>query len=163
MKELFFKEFKTAWGIAVIIFNKKNIRQIILPGRNNKIPFEYTLYSGKTDWLCPIQKKITDYFNGKKVKFGLTHIDLDGYTDFEKKVYRTLCRIQYGRTISYSRLAIMAGYPRAFRAVGRAMAKNRTPLFIPCHRVIKAEGDIGEFSYGRDYKSRMLKLEKRPK
>ena len=76
-------------------------------------------------------------------------------------MYEILIKVEYGKRTTYSRLAEKAGYPNAGRAVGSTMAKNRFPLIIPCHRVIKSNGDIGQFGYGKDYKSRMLELEVR--
>jgi branched-chain amino acid transport system ATP-binding protein len=67
--------------------------------------------------------------------------------------------IQYGTTISYSKLASLAGYEGAARAVGNVMRLNPFPLIVPCHRVIKANGDIGNFVYGKRYKKRLLTLE----
>ena len=74
----------------------------------------------------------------------------------------TACRdIRFGQTVSYGRLAEMAGKPGAARAVGRALAKNPLPLIIPCHRVICANGKIGGFSApgGVTLKKRLLQLE----
>ncbi len=162
MNKSFFKEIETAWGIVLVIFNEKKLLQIFLPIRlrQYKILKGYAKSKKSPAWLGSIEQKIIDYYDKKRVQFNLTRLDMTGYTDFQKKVYKALSRIKYGKTISYQNLAHRSGNPKAFRAVGGIMAKNKFPLIIPCHRVIKANGDTGGFGYGKDYKRQMLKLEK---
>ena len=82
-----------------------------------------------------------------------------GFTGFELAVYRALAEVPYGRAVSYRDLAVAAGRPNAYRAVGSAMARNALPVILPCHRVIKNDGRLG--SYGDDpaWKQRLLALE----
>lgn len=88
-------------------------------------------------------------------------------TPFRMKVWKALMDIGYGRTVSYSELAIMAGSPGAARSVAGAVAANPLPLLVPCHRVVCADGTPGEYclhsipaSEGRALKKRLLRLEK---
>lgn len=69
-------------------------------------------------------------------------------TDFQFKVYLALLKVKPGKTITYSELAKKAGFPGAARAVGTALAKNPFPIVVPCHRVIKADGSLGNYSAG---------------
>lgn len=71
-----------------------------------------------------------------------------------------LTRIPYGETRSYKEVAEGIGHPRAFRAVGRANAHNPIPLIIPCHRIIKSNGDLGGFGHGIKVKKMLLDFEK---
>jgi methylated-DNA-[protein]-cysteine S-methyltransferase len=82
-------------------------------------------------------------------------------TAFSKSIVEAVRRIPIGQTRSYGRLAALVGRPRAARAVGRVMAQNRTPLVVPCHRVVGSGGDLGGFSAidGLAMKRRLLKLE----
>ncbi len=80
-------------------------------------------------------------------------------TAFDIAVYRALMAVPYGTTISYGELAIQAGYPGAARAVGSAMRRNPLPLLVPCHRVIKADGTLGQFTGGVELKRRLLAIE----
>ncbi|OHD69160.1 MAG: hypothetical protein A2W19_06120 [Spirochaetes bacterium RBG_16_49_21] len=89
------------------------------------------------------------------------HIDLSGYTQKEIRVYRELLKIPPGRTISYNKLSEKAGIPSGARFVGNAMAKNAFPIIIPCHRVIKSGGAIGNYSGGVGIKDLLLKHESR--
>lgn len=81
-------------------------------------------------------------------------------TDFEKKVLREVCRIPLGQVRSYKWVAEKAGNPRAWRAVANALKKNKFPLFIPCHRVVKSSRMIGGYSLGVDLKRDLINLEK---
>ncbi len=63
---------------------------------------------------------------------------------FEQAVYEALLSVPAGETVSYGELAEMAGYPRAARAVGNAMAANPIPIVVPCHRVIRSDGSHGQ-------------------
>jgi methylated-DNA-[protein]-cysteine S-methyltransferase len=82
-------------------------------------------------------------------------------TDFMQNVWRTLCTVPYGKTASYKEIAIASGNPTAFRAVGLANNKNPIPIFIPCHRIIGADGKLVGYRGGLDIKIQLLDLEKR--
>lgn len=83
--------------------------------------------------------------------------------DFTVKVWKTLMNeILFGQTVSYNMLAEISGNAFASRAVGSAMKNNPIPLVIPCHRVIKADGSIGQFSAGKNIKEWLLKHESLP-
>ena len=87
-------------------------------------------------------------------------IDFTGYTDFEISVLRETQKIPYGKTKTYSDIAKAIGKPKAARAVGNALRKNRAPILIPCHRVIKSDGTLGGFSMGLELKKKLLALER---
>ena len=86
----------------------------------------------------------------------LPDIDLTMYTDRERAVYNELLKIPFGETVSYGELARRVGIRHGGRFVGNAMAKNRFPIFIPCHRVVRAGGDIGNYSAGVSVKRFLL-------
>ncbi|SJM95991.1 Methylated-DNA--protein-cysteine methyltransferase (fragment) [Crenothrix polyspora] len=81
-------------------------------------------------------------------------------TVFQKKVWHTLCDIPYGQTASYKDIAIAADNPKAVRAVGQANNKNPIPIFIPCHRVIGADGKLVGYSGGLAIKECLLMIER---
>ncbi len=83
--------------------------------------------------------------------------DLSPYTDFQKKVLKKTMEIPFGETLSYKELAESLG--TAPRPVGQALRCNRTPLFIPCHRVVGSDGGLGGFSQGLQVKSMLLRFE----
>ena len=68
------------------------------------------------------------------------------FTIFYEEIYQKVIEIEPGTTLSYKDIAELSGNPNSSRAIGSAMRKNRFPLLIPCHRVIKSDGNIGEYS-----------------
>lgn len=80
-------------------------------------------------------------------------------TSFQKRVYEVVKRIPKGKVMTYKILAKLAGYPKAYRAAGSALNKNRNPK-IPCHRIIKSTGKVGGYSRGTKKKIALLKKEK---
>ncbi len=82
-------------------------------------------------------------------------------TDFQKKVWKTVCRIPAGKTWTYGQLAKVIGHPGAARAVGSALSKNRHPIIIPCHRVVPASGGVGGYALGSAKKKKLLENEKK--
>ena len=115
-------------------------------------------YSATTG-LDKYKKHFYRYFSGKAVDFRNYQIDFTGYTDFEISVLEETRKIPYGKTKTYADIAKAIGKPKAARAVGNALGKNRTPILIPCHRVIKSDGSPGGFSMGLEWKKKLLKLE----
>jgi O-6-methylguanine DNA methyltransferase len=104
-------------------------------------------------------EQIQAYFAGARVEFGDVELDLSWTTPFQRAVADALREVGYGDTVTYGELAALAGHPNAQRAAGTFCAGNRFPLFVPCHRVVAAEG-IGSYgSLGVDYKRRLLSLE----
>ena len=77
---------------------------------------------------------------------------------FKEKVLEVVRRIPKGRIMSYKEVAVVAGSPRAYRAVGNIMNKNRNPK-VPCHRVIRSDGKAGGYALGSRKKTSLLKKE----
>lgn len=103
------------------------------------------------------KRQLEEYFAGQRRTFALP-LRPEG-TDFQRRVWQTLCRIPYGKVISYRDLAVQVGSPRAFQAVGQANGRNPLPILIPCHRVIAADGTLGGYSSGVERKAFLLQLE----
>jgi len=81
-------------------------------------------------------------------------------TKFEKAVLMEVAKIPRGKVMSYKQIAQAIGRPNAYRAVGNALKKNPLPVLIPCHRVIRANGEIGGYAFGgRSKKIKLLERE----
>ena len=106
-----------------------------------------------------IVQQLNEYFAGTRTVFNFEYKLPDH--PFARSVMRALSQVPYGQTVSYGQLAVLAGYtPGASRAVGTVMRTNRIPLVIPCHRVIRSGGDLGQYSlYGAPAKKWLLDLE----
>ena len=77
----------------------------------------------------------------------------------DEEVYALLSKIPLGKVSTYGDIARALGHPRAARAVGRIIANNPNPISIPCHRVVKSNGEIGGFAYGQQRKKEILEKE----
>ena len=107
--------------------------------------------------LSATKKQLEQYFAGKRTAFDIP-LDLEG-TDFQQLAWRALCRIPFGKTISYGDQAKNIKKPKAFRAVGSANGKNPIPIIVPCHRVVASDGSLGGYSLGLKMKKQLLALE----
>ncbi len=110
-------------------------------------------------------REIKSYLKGELKSFK-SKLDLKGPpkscragTPFQIKVWRQLQKIPYGKTRSYRFIACKSSTCSHPRAVGNAIARNPIPLFIPCHRVINSNGDLGNYGFGKDTKRQLLTLE----
>ncbi|OFW58118.1 MAG: hypothetical protein A2133_01470 [Actinobacteria bacterium RBG_16_64_13] len=102
------------------------------------------------------------YFRGERLTWSPRELALDELTpgSFDRAVYSALLSVPPAVTVSYGVLAEMAGYPRAARAVGNAMATNPIPVVIPCHRVVRSDGSLGNYGDDPAWKERLLAHER---
>ena len=104
-------------------------------------------------------RQLRAYFDGELKDFDLP-LSLEG-TEFQLRVWKSLCAIPYGETISYGQLARRIGSPKAARAVGLANGSNPIPIIVPCHRVIGSNGSLVGYGGGLSNKKALLFLEKK--
>ncbi len=102
--------------------------------------------------------QLEEYFSGRRRHFELP-VDLSLASGFRRNVLSYLPSIDYGQTATYGAVAAAVDNPRATRAVGSACASNPLPVVIPCHRVIRGDGQIGSYLAGPHIKGELLKLE----
>ena len=102
--------------------------------------------------------RLQRYFDGEPVAFP-DNLEFGGATVFYQTVWNVTRSIPYGETRSYAWVANQIGKPRAFRAVGQAMARNPFPIIVPCHRVVASNGSLCGFGGGLEMKRRLLELE----
>lgn len=107
--------------------------------------------------LIQAQKELEEYFAGRRTAFSVP-LSMHG-TPFQTEVWAALRAIPYGETRSYGALAAQIGRPRACRAVGMANHVNPLPIFVPCHRVVGADGRLTGYAGGLDVKKYLLELE----
>ena len=159
--------FNTNWGWFGLLSSEKGLARTCLP-TEDKNEVERTLLAGIDEPILDkkafssIENEIMTYYAGRQPVFSDIEVDIEDLTLFERTVLTALRDISYGKTVTYGRLAQIAGSPKAARAIGACMAKNPLPLIIPCHRVLGSNGDVTGFSApgGIQTKLRMLKLEK---
>jgi O-6-methylguanine DNA methyltransferase len=111
-------------------------------------------------WEVSARRELSAYFAGRSRSFSAP-CDLGGLPPFTRAVLKITAQIPYGEVRSYQWIAQKLGKSRASRAVGNALARNPIPIIIPCHRVVRSDGTIGGYALGRNWKKRLLELEKR--
>ena len=150
--------FETVWGVMSISGIDEYILYIKLPDKTNTNNIN-SKFIDRNRFFKQLTKDFKDYFNGKEVNFNRYKILLKDYTEKEKQVLEIVRNIKRGETKSYKEVAETAGIRNGARFVGNVMAKNRTPIIVPCHRVIRSDGSVGEYAYGKEYKIKLLRLE----
>jgi methylated-DNA-[protein]-cysteine S-methyltransferase len=109
--------------------------------------------------LDAVRKQLDEYFEGRRTTFNM-QIDWQLSHGFRRMVLETLfAQVRYGQVVSYGELASRVGHPRAARAVGTAMATNPVPIVVPCHRVLRSGGDVGNYGGGPAMKRQLLSHE----
>ncbi len=111
----------------------------------------------ETKLIAEAFRQLNSYFAGMLKQFSLP-LAPSG-TPFMQQVWKALCSIPYGTTVTYKDIATAVGNPLAVRAVGMANHRNSIPIFIPCHRVIGTDGTLTGYRGGLALKKQLLELE----
>ena len=171
-------------GELLIIGTDSSLSSIIFKNIREHHPLEKKLIKGTNSTINACRSYLDLYFNNTSAapkyryhmpsytidkKKQMLHINISKLsytidcsliTPNEFRVYAELLKIPFGSTISYGELACRAGFPRGARFIGTTMAKNMVPIIIPCHRVIRSDGTIGNYSGGRHIKEYLLDWDK---
>ena len=105
-----------------------------------------------------ISELISDYFDGDLSALDAIKVRQPG-AHFSQAAWKAMRKVKAGKTLSYAELAERAGSPAAVRAAGSACAKNAIVLVIPCHRIVKTGGSLGNYAYGLNKKEWLLRFE----
>jgi methylated-DNA-[protein]-cysteine S-methyltransferase len=101
---------------------------------------------------------LQDYFDGDISALNSIKVRQPG-AHFSQEAWKAMKKVRPGVTISYTELAERAGSAAAVRAAGSACAKNAIVLVVPCHRIVKTGGSLGNYAYGLDKKEWLLRHE----
>ena len=108
--------------------------------------------------LAPVLEQFQEYFRGERKSLDV-EVDLSRLTPFNRAVLEETRRVPAASVVSYGEIARRIGKPRAYRAVGNALASNPAPVVVPCHRVVSTGGRLGGYTGGLDIKLHLLALE----
>jgi methylated-DNA-[protein]-cysteine S-methyltransferase len=152
----FYTQIESPIGALLLVADDAGLRQILfVKGRYEAHP-DPSWHEDRTP-LRETIRQLQAYFAGDLEDFDL-QLAPEG-TPFQREVWRRLCDIPYGETISYGELAGRIGNPKASRAVGLANGSNPIPIVIPCHRVIGSNGKLTGYGGGLPIKEKLLALE----
>lgn len=143
----------SVYGIAFVDIRIKE--NAFLDKVKQKLPGKQLIKSDKMNKQAVDELK--SYLKGNLKVFN-SKLDLRG-TLFQLNVWNNIRKIPYGKMCSYKSIARKVGKPSAVRAVGNVVANNPIPIFIPCHRIIKSDGSLGNYGPGKHIKRKLLKLE----
>jgi methylated-DNA-[protein]-cysteine S-methyltransferase len=152
-------------GTVVVAATKRGLVRVALPGEQledvlgelaEDISPRVIAYPRRLD---EARRELDQYFDGKRQRFELPLDWRLSHPGFYRRVLRATAKVPFGQIITYSEAAERAGSPRAFRAAGSALGSNPIPIVVPCHRVIRAGGDLGNYGGGPELKRFLLELE----
>jgi O-6-methylguanine DNA methyltransferase len=157
--------FQTPWGWMGVSETARGVNAIVLP-KASKRAVESGLRTSpgggldgkRSPRLRNARRQLTEFLRGKRATFELP-LDVSDGTAFQRRVWRTLQRVPYGKLRSYQWVALRVGGRRYARAVGNAVGANPIPIMIPCHRIVAHDASLGGFSGGVAMKRKLLALE----
>ncbi len=169
MMDLSFDIFETPHGWVGVLASEQGIRRTTLPeptidSCRDKLGEAIDGAEQTPGRFQDLRRKIERFLDGDDVDFGDVPIDVDDASPFLRAAWQACRTIPAGETRPYRWLASAAGRPNAPRAAGQAMARNRLPFLIPCHRVIASDGSLGGYGSGKtrlELKKRLLDMEAR--
>ena len=112
----------------------------------------------KVNSLPVITDLLNDYFDGELRALDGIKVDQPG-EKFSQSAWKNMRKVAPGKVISYAELAKKSGSPDAVRAAGSACARNLIAVVVPCHRIVKTGGALGNYAYGLEYKDWLLRHE----
>lgn len=166
MHEFVYSIFQTEHGFLGLVASKIGLQRLILFADNEdackkEIARHYTGEMLRNeDYFGRLKERILKYLKAEKVVF-VEKLDVRGATPFEMRVWEVVQSIPFGEVRTYDWVAKAVKDPLAWQAVGGALSRNRVPIVVPCHRVIKKDGDLGGFAGGPEIKRLLLKIEGR--
>ena len=114
---------------------------------------------GAHEPLARAKRELAEYFSGKRTRFSVK-LAPQG-TAFQRKVWKAIAQVAFGKTIAYAELARRAGRPGSARAAGAATGRNPIGVIVPCHRIVGANGALTGYAGGLAKKKALLALESR--
>lgn len=155
-------EIKTPWGPIATFVDVKKEPVVVgaafsdIPNFLKKSGYKLNIVEFKHDpKLAGVTSVVKSWVDGDLDSFNSLEVRQPG-GEFTQDVWKALRTLKGGKVISYADLAAKAGRPLAVRAAGTAMAANLIAPIIPCHRVVKTGGAIGNYGFGIDLKAKLL-------
>ena len=144
----------TEQGLVRVAFDRED-HDLVLVALAQSISPRILLSPARLDGVA---RQLSEYFAGQRKSFDVP-LDFRLSSGFRRSVLAHLPEIAYGQTESYAQVAAATGNPRAVRAVGSACATNPLPVVVPCHRVVRSDGNYGQYRGGEEAKRSLLMLE----
>jgi len=148
----------TPFGKITVVRTGAAISRIAIAGQAH-LPDPATFGSRRRGAGADVAEQLAAYAANDRQRFDLP-LSPEG-TTFQREVWTALAEIPFGATTSYAALAEAVGRPGASRVIGGAVGRNPLLIVVPCHRVLRSDGQLGGYAAGTDLKERLLTLETR--
>ena len=154
MLDIAFAEIETPMGMIGVIAAPGALKRVYFV--QNSCDLERRLVDDYPEWHNRCQNdlvnqaaaQLNEFFSAQRSEFALP-LSTESFSPFARRVMNALTSVPYGEVITYEALAKLSGSPGAARAVGTIMAKNPFPVIVPCHRVVRGDGTLGNYSGGK--------------
>ena len=160
-----FERHETPLGTIVVGATREGLVRIGLPSEDEGEVLQQLadrlsprILRASSEALVLTRRQLDEYFARARRRFDIP-LDWRLATGFRREVLRATAAIPYGETSSYRDVATRAGSPNAVRAAGTALATNPLPIVVPCHRVLRTGGGLGQYRGGPEAKAALLALE----
>ena len=160
-----FRVVQTPMGFVGFVAGPAGLRRMYLPESSEPLVMrrmhaDEAAARENARLLPELSTAVERFFSGKPVEFDVA-LDIAEFTEFQQAALRACAAVGYGETATYGELAERIGHPRAARAVGSSMARNRIPIVIPCHRIIGSSNAMCGYSGpgGIGSKQMLLRME----
>lgn len=156
-------------GILAAVWSKQGLYELTFPYSSAEEAQRHLTVKGlmgadldaqQQSWQQTLLAELEAYFSGAPTTFSVP-LDWADYTEFRLKALQFTAAIPFGQIATYGGVAAAVGCAGAARAVGGAMHANRTPIVVPCHRVVGSDGSLTGFGGGLALKQELLGLEKK--
>jgi methylated-DNA-[protein]-cysteine S-methyltransferase len=151
---MFWTQLESPVGALTLVGDESGLQQLLFGARP-----PHREWKEDRAALAEAARQLHAYFGGELEAFDLALAPKG--TPFQLSVWKQLCEIPFGETISYGELARRIGNPKAYRAVGLANGSNPIAIIVPCHRVIGSNGKLTGYGGGLPIKEKLLALERR--
>jgi methylated-DNA-[protein]-cysteine S-methyltransferase len=165
-KEMAHAIVRTKWGYIGVVATRNGIAMVTMPMKSKREVEEALRASPKDESEEAVRlsksaaEALVNYFGGKyDERLKELPVDLKRFGKLQRKVLMRLREVKLGDVVTYGSLAASVGLKNGARVVGRVLAQNPVPFFIPCHRVVRADGKLGGFSFGLELKRRLIEHE----
>lgn len=156
---MYYTIMKTHMCDIILVGDEDGLTNLHLNTLKGKRTFEIDKeWTYNEEFFSEVIEELEMYFRGELNTFSIK-LNPRG-TDYQKKVWNELSKIEFNEVLTYKDLAIRVGNPNASRAVGMANSKNPIPIIVPCHRVIGSSGKLTGFAHGLEIKEKLINFEK---
>ncbi|HTP61490.1 MAG TPA: methylated-DNA--[protein]-cysteine S-methyltransferase [Burkholderiales bacterium] len=157
---LAYDQFDTPHGTMLVAATPKGLAGVYFKGQKH--------FPKKREWqrdarhpvLRQARRELAEYFAGKRTRFDVP-LDPQG-TVFQRKIWKAISSVSFGRTLTYSEIAKRAGHAGSARAAGAATGRNPISVIVPCHRIMGSDGSLTGYAGGLSRKRALLALESQP-